>query len=162
MALRPCYLSHILLEEQGDQQVIFVTEQGGKRRIPIVIGPLEATAIDRAVKGTRFPRPLTHDLLLNLIDRLGFRLAEVRSVELREVPIPKIGEDDVLLKVKICPTFGSISFTANDDVTFVFLFNVLASPFAIGGSFATTFFGCDCVTVTLVVLQATGVPESQT
>ena len=84
MALRPCYLSHILLEEQGDQQVIFVTEQGGKRRIPIVIGPLEATAIDRAVKGTRFPRPLTHDLLLNLIDRLGFRLAEVRIVELRE------------------------------------------------------------------------------
>lgn len=84
MALRPCYLSHILLEEQGDQQVIFITEQGGKRRIPIVIGPLEATAIDRAVKGTRFPRPLTHDLLLNVIDTLGFHLSEVRIVELRE------------------------------------------------------------------------------
>lgn len=84
MALRPCYLSHILLEEQGDQQVIFVTETDGKRRIPIVIGPLEATAIDRAVKGTRFPRPLTHDLILNLIEALGQRLTEVRIVELRE------------------------------------------------------------------------------
>ena len=51
MAFKPCYLSHILLEEQGDQQVIFITEKDGKRRIPIVIGPLEATAIDRAVLG---------------------------------------------------------------------------------------------------------------
>lgn len=84
MALLPCYLSHILLEEQGDQQVIFVTEKDGVRRIPIVIGPLEATAIDRAVKGTRFPRPLTHDLLLNLIQTLGHQLSEVRIVELRE------------------------------------------------------------------------------
>jgi bifunctional DNase/RNase len=84
MALRPCFLSHILLEEQGDQQVIFVTERDGDRRIPIVIGPLEATAIDRAVKGTRFPRPLTHDLIITLLETLGQRLAQVRIVDLRE------------------------------------------------------------------------------
>ena len=84
MVLLPCYLSHILLEEQGDQQVIFVTETGGKRRIPIVIGPLEATAIDRAVKGTRFPRPLTHDLFLTLMESLGQQLSEVRIIDLRE------------------------------------------------------------------------------
>ena len=84
MALRPCYLSHILLEEQGDHQVIFVTEQDGERRIPIVIGPLEATAIDRAVKGVQFPRPLTHDLFINLLELLGQRLSEVRIIDLRE------------------------------------------------------------------------------
>ena len=32
MAFKPCYLSHILLEEQGDQQVIFITEKDGERR----------------------------------------------------------------------------------------------------------------------------------
>lgn len=84
MALKPCFLSHILLEEQGDQQVIFITEQQGSRRIPIVIGPLEATAIDRAVKGNRFPRPLTHDLLLNVVEALGHRLTSVHITDLRE------------------------------------------------------------------------------
>jgi len=84
MALKPCYLSHILLEEQGDQQVIFITEKDGDRRIPIVIGPLEATAIDRAVKGQRFPRPLTHDLIVNLLGSTGHECREIRIVDLKE------------------------------------------------------------------------------
>lgn len=84
MAFKPCYLSHILLEEQGDQQVIFITEKDGKRRIPIVIGPLEATAIDRAVKGQRFPRPLTHDLFVNLLATIDHDCREIRIVDLKE------------------------------------------------------------------------------
>lgn len=84
MALKPCFLSHIVLEEQNDQQVIFLTEIGGSRRIPIVIGPLEAMAIDRAVKQQRFPRPLTHDLIANLIEATSLRCKEVRITDLRE------------------------------------------------------------------------------
>ena len=84
MAFKPCYLSHILLEEQGDQQVIFISEKDGERRIPIVIGPLEATAIDRAVKGQRFPRPLTHDLFVNLLSTIDHDCREIRIVDLRE------------------------------------------------------------------------------
>ncbi len=84
MALKPCYLSHILLEEQGDQQVIFITEKDGERRIPIVIGPLEATAIDRAEKGQRFPRPLTHDLFVNLLSSIDHECREIRIVDLKE------------------------------------------------------------------------------
>ncbi len=84
MSLRPCYLSHILLEEQADQQVIFITEVGGNRRIPITIGPLEALAIDRAVKSQKFPRPLTHDLIINLIEAISYRCREIRIVDLRD------------------------------------------------------------------------------
>jgi bifunctional DNase/RNase len=82
-ALRPCYLSQILIDEQADQQVIFVTEQGGARRIPIVIGPLEAMAIDRAVKGQRFERPLTHDLFVSLMTATRHRCREVRIIDLK-------------------------------------------------------------------------------
>lgn len=82
--LRTCYLSNLLLEERGDQQVIFLTERDGGRRIPIVVGPFEAAAIDRAVKGARFPRPLTHDLFVNLLDALGQTVREIRIVDLRE------------------------------------------------------------------------------
>ncbi len=82
MALRPCYLSQILIDES--QQVIFVSERDGSRRIPIVIGPLEAMAIDRAIKGQSFPRPLTHDLFVSLLDQLKAECREVRIVDLRE------------------------------------------------------------------------------
>ncbi|MBA3683959.1 MAG: bifunctional nuclease family protein [Planctomycetes bacterium] len=84
MPLRPCFLSHILLEEQGDQQVIFITEKDGARRIPIVIGALEALAIDRAVKAQKFPRPLTHDLFIDLLVAVGWTCREIRVVDLKE------------------------------------------------------------------------------
>src|SRR3954466_13687170 len=84
MALRPCYLSQILIDEGSDKQVIFVAEREGSRRIPIIIGPLEAMAIDRAVKAQKFPRPLTHDLVVTLIESLGATCSAVRIVDLRE------------------------------------------------------------------------------
>jgi uncharacterized protein len=84
MSLKPCYLSHILLEEQAENQVIFITEVDGSRRIPITIGPLEALAIDRAVKGHSFPRPLTHDLFVNLVNETNYKCREIRIVDLRD------------------------------------------------------------------------------
>lgn len=84
MSMVPCYLSHVVIDEHAEQQVVFVSERDGHRRFPITIGVFEATAIDRAVKGQRFPRPLTHDLLMSAVEALGARLAEVRIVDLQE------------------------------------------------------------------------------
>lgn len=84
MVLKPCFLSQILIDDQDNQFVIFVAERDGVRRIPIVIGPMEAVAIDRAVKGQRFSRPLTHDLFINVLDAVGMRCKEVRIVDLKE------------------------------------------------------------------------------
>ena len=84
MDLRPCYLSHVVIDEAADQQVVLISECDGTRRFPITIGVFEATAIDRAVKAQRFPRPLTHDLILATAEALGGRLSAVRIVDLRE------------------------------------------------------------------------------
>ncbi len=84
MTLVPCYLSNLVIDETAEQQVLFVTAVEGGRRFPIVIGQLEALAIDRAVKGARFPRPLTHDLLMQTIAALGAQLVAVRIVDLHE------------------------------------------------------------------------------
>jgi bifunctional DNase/RNase len=83
MPLKPCYLSQILIDDQDNQYVVFVTEHHGKRRIPIVIGLMEAVAIDRAVKGQRFERPLTHDLIISMLDAAHLRCKEVRIVNLK-------------------------------------------------------------------------------
>ena len=77
-------LSRIIISENADQQVIYLKEVDGERGFPIVIGIFEATSIDRRVKGMASPRPLTHDLLANVIDHLGGTLQDVLISELRD------------------------------------------------------------------------------
>lgn len=84
MQMVPCRLSHVLLEEHTARQAIFLSEIGGERRMSIVIGPFEAEAINRVVHQEQFPRPLTHDLLLQVVARSGYHLSEVRIVALHE------------------------------------------------------------------------------
>lgn len=83
MSYQPCYLSGISIDEEAEQQTVLVAERGGARRFPIAIGQMEAIAIDRAVKGQVFPRPLTHDLLLVALDALRGELSEIRITDLR-------------------------------------------------------------------------------
>ena len=73
----PMELSRILITELGDQQVIFLKEKDGERSFPILIGINEALAIDRRLKGHTPPRPMTHDLLANVIDGMGGQLEKI-------------------------------------------------------------------------------------
>lgn len=67
----PMELSKIIITETSDHQIIVLKEREGQRSFPIVIGIHEAWAIDRAVKGITTPRPLTHDLISNIIEGLN-------------------------------------------------------------------------------------------
>ena len=60
-------LYKIIISEMAEQQIIWLKEVDGERKFPIVIGNPEAMAIDRRLKGHVHPRPLTHDLLANVI-----------------------------------------------------------------------------------------------
>lgn len=77
-------LSRIIISEINDQQVIYLKEIDGERQFPILIGLFEATSIDKRVKNFRPPRPLTHDLLVKVVEALGGELDSVVISELRE------------------------------------------------------------------------------
>jgi hypothetical protein len=77
-------LSRIIINENADQQYILLREVDGERSFAIVIGLFEATSIDRRVKGNRGPRPLTHDLIANIVDQMGGEIAEVHITELKD------------------------------------------------------------------------------
>ena len=64
-------LSRIYIREMVDMQIIELSEVGGTRSFPIVIGMTEACAIERRRKGCSVERPQTHDLLTTIIDELG-------------------------------------------------------------------------------------------
>jgi len=76
-------LSRIIIDETSDQQVIVLKEKNGERTLPIVIGIVEIMAIDRRLKGKTTIRPLTHDLLGNIIDALGAKVEKVVISDLR-------------------------------------------------------------------------------
>src|SRR3954470_21243340 len=56
--------------DSGGNTSRFVLVSDGERKLPILIGGFEATAITLPLEGTRPDRPLTHDLLRNILDRL--------------------------------------------------------------------------------------------
>lgn len=77
-------LRRIIISEVQDQQVIVLREVDGERSFPIVIGIFEATSIDRRVKNMPAPRPLTHDLLAQIIEDLGGEVQDVIISDLKE------------------------------------------------------------------------------
>ena len=77
-------LSRIIINEHSDQQIIVLKERDGKRAFPIVIGIVEIFAIDRRLKGITPPRPMTHDLLANVIEDLGARIEKIVIDDLRD------------------------------------------------------------------------------
>lgn len=76
-------LSKIMITETSDHQIIVLREKEGDRSFPIVIGLNEAWAIDRAVKGITTPRPLTHDLIGNIIEGLNAGIVRIVISDLR-------------------------------------------------------------------------------
>ena len=71
-------ISKIIINETVAQQVVVLKETEGERRFfPMVIGMPEILAIDRRLKGVTYPRPLTHDLLANLIQEMGGVLTKI-------------------------------------------------------------------------------------
>jgi len=78
-------LSRVLIQENVGQQIIVLKERHGNRSFPLVIGIAEAFAIDRRLKGIKTPRPLTHDLIQNVITSLGGQLERIVIHDLREI-----------------------------------------------------------------------------
>lgn len=70
-------LNRIIIDEKRGEQVVVLKEKKGNRRLPIIIGISEASAIKIKVSGIKPPRPLTHDLLNDTINHLGGELQRV-------------------------------------------------------------------------------------
>lgn len=68
----------------SNQPVVLLREAGTSRYLPIWIGTVEATAIAFAQEGVTPPRPMTHDLIKNMLEALGETLAEVRITHLED------------------------------------------------------------------------------
>jgi len=70
-------LFQLLITETRDEQVIMLREVNGSRSFPIVIGNYEAITLNRKLNNVKTPRPLTHDLIENVLKGLNAALTKV-------------------------------------------------------------------------------------
>ena len=76
-------LSRILIRETSDSHVVELREVGGERVFKIVIGLIEAAAIERRLMGQEPPRPQTHELLAAVIEAMGGKVQRILINDLR-------------------------------------------------------------------------------
>ncbi|MEI6360603.1 MAG: bifunctional nuclease family protein [Actinomycetes bacterium] len=74
----------VRVEMPSNNPIVLLRDRESGRYLPIWVGAVEATAIAYAQQGIVPPRPLTHDLLRDILEALGVTLAEVRITSLQE------------------------------------------------------------------------------
>jgi bifunctional DNase/RNase len=82
--MKPVDVVGVRVEMPTNQPIVLLRERDGERYLPIWIGAVEATAIAYAQQGVEPARPLTHDLLADVVAGLGHELVEVRITDLAD------------------------------------------------------------------------------
>ncbi len=73
----------VRLDTLGQNPVVILVDKEGKKALPIWIGLLEANAIERELKNVTTSRPMTHDLLHSILEKIHAKVKEIKIVELK-------------------------------------------------------------------------------
>jgi uncharacterized protein len=82
--MRRVEVEGVRIEMPSNQPVVLLRDFEESQVLPIWIGAVEASAIAFAQQGVQPPRPLTHDLFIDVVAALGQRLQEIHIAALRE------------------------------------------------------------------------------
>ena len=74
----------LALDPVSNMPIIILRDQEGQRILPIWVGVFEANAIALQIENVQTPRPMTHDLLKNIIDDLSAQVERIVVTELKE------------------------------------------------------------------------------
>jgi len=76
-AIIPVEIAGISYYQPSRGYAVLLKELDGGRQVPIIVGGTEAQAIAMALEGVEMPRPLTHDLLVDILDQLNVEVSQV-------------------------------------------------------------------------------------
>ncbi|OQY50391.1 MAG: hypothetical protein B6240_01750 [Desulfobacteraceae bacterium 4572_87] len=80
----PMSISGLTVDPITNSPIVILREIDGDATLPIWIGLLEATAIASELEGIKFSRPMTHDLLKNMMDMVHIRVTRIEICDLRD------------------------------------------------------------------------------
>ncbi len=82
--LKAMTVTSIKMDPVTKSPIVLLKEIEGEQTLPMWMGLLEATAIASQIRGLRFPRPMTHDLLKNVMDKAGIKVSKIEISDLRD------------------------------------------------------------------------------
>ncbi|MBN2073087.1 MAG: bifunctional nuclease family protein [Actinobacteria bacterium] len=77
-------LEGVRIELPSQKPILLLKEENGNRYLPIWIGPFEASAIALEMSHIKTPRPMTHDLIVNIIKNLGIKIDNIEISDIKE------------------------------------------------------------------------------
>jgi bifunctional DNase/RNase len=80
---RPMAISSLTVDPVTNSPIVILREIDGDLTLPIWIGLLEATAIASEMEGIKFSRPMTHDLLKNMMDMVNVKVIKIEVCDLK-------------------------------------------------------------------------------
>jgi uncharacterized protein len=81
--LKPMIISGLTVDPLTNSPIVILKEIDGEKTLPIWIGLLEATAIASELEGIEFSRPMTHDLIKNILDMVDVKVVKIEVCDLR-------------------------------------------------------------------------------
>ena len=75
--LKSMTISGLTVDPLTNSPIVILKEIDGESTLPIWIGLLEATAIASELEGIQFARPMTHDLLKNILELIDVRVIKI-------------------------------------------------------------------------------------
>ncbi len=80
----PMTISGVTVDPVSNSPIVILKEINGDKILPIWIGIMEATAIASELENIKFSRPMTHDLLKNIMETLEIKVTKVEVCDLKE------------------------------------------------------------------------------
>jgi bifunctional DNase/RNase len=81
---KPMSISGLTVDPITNSPIVILKEIDGEGTLPIWIGLLEATAIASELEGIKFSRPMTHDLLKNMMDMVHIKVSKIEVCDLKD------------------------------------------------------------------------------
>jgi uncharacterized protein len=101
-------LEGVRIELPSQKPIILLKENKGNRYLPIWIGPFEASAIALEMSHIKMPRPMTHDLIINIIRNLKTKIDNIEILDLKDntfyAIINIINHDSRLIRIDSRPS----------------------------------------------------------
>jgi bifunctional DNase/RNase len=82
--LKAMTIASVNMDQVTNSPIIILKEVEGDQTLPIWIGLLEATAIASEIEGVKFSRPMTHDLLKNIMDQVDIKINKIEICDLKD------------------------------------------------------------------------------
>ena len=77
-------ISGLTVDPLTNSPIVILREVDGDKTLPIWIGLLEATAIASELEGIKFSRPMTHDLMNNMLEMVDIEVSKIEVCDLKE------------------------------------------------------------------------------